>query len=527
MIVWVRRHDERIGIVAVVFVSIVAWIIFAWLHLTTVYNDAMSHLNVARLVVDNLQPGFAQLGSVWLPMNHILSLIFIWNDTLWHTGLAGSLISMLAFVISAIGIYKLVVYLTKSKAGGVGAAMIFCATINMLYLQSTPLTEPLYICLFILTTLFVVRYVGDRSDSALIAASLVSAIGILTRYDAWFVAGIAGSVIFVNDILFAKLGLKSAAGRLLIFAFPVLFAAFLWFGWNFLIFNDPLYAFTGPYSAHAQQTIIESSSGLITKHNLGISAWAYLLSLIENIGIIVVIVGGIGWVVGLALRPHILRTRVAVVAFTLLLSIIIFNVLALYLGFSILNLPALHWNPSGTLAGSLFNVRYGILALPFIAVGGGNLVATIRNKWRKLAVGGMVLIVAAQSIYFCVTGIITIQDGQHGSSAFVNQDIAAQLKMHVGPNDKVIMSTSSYNAVAFASGLEMRQFIHEGVSRDWNGAISEPDKYAKWIVAANNDVGEPVYESLIKNRKSVFLDKYIKIFKGAYASLYMRKDMDK
>lgn len=484
----------------------------------------MSHLNVARLVVDNIQPGFAQLGSVWLPMNHILSLLFVWNDTLWHTGLAGSLVSMAAFVISAITIYKLVVYLTKSKWGGIGAAVTFCLTANMLYLQSTPLTEPLYVCLFVLTIFFVIRYIGSRSDGALIAASLVSAIGILTRYDAWFVAGVAGGVIFANDLFFEKQTLKSALGRLLIYAFPVLFAAFLWFGWNLLIFNDPLYAFTGPYSAHAQQAAIESSSGLITKHNIGISMWAYLLSMVANIGIAVLVVGLVGWVMSVVYKPYVGRTRITAVALILLASIIVFNVLALYLGFSILNLPALHWNPSGTLAGSLFNVRYGILALPFTVVGVGLGIATLRQKWQKIATVAAVFIVIGQTIYFCFTGIITIQDGLQGSSAFVNQDIAAQLKSRVGPNDKVIMSTSSYNAVAFASGLPLHQFIHEGVSKEWNGAISEPDKYAKWIVAANNDVGEPVYESLIKNRKSVFLEKYTKVFKGAYASLYERKE---
>jgi len=520
---WATRHQQALLVIVASAISMAAWGVFASLNVTTVYNDAMSHLNVARLVVDNIQPGFAQLGSVWLPMNHILSLVLIWNDWLWHTGLAGSLISMAAFVISAVALYKLVVYLSGSKWGGVGAALTFCFTVNMLYLQATPLTEPLYICLFILTALFVVRYVGSRSDSALIAASLVSAIGVLTRYDAWFIAGIAGVVIFVTDLFLEKQKLTSAIGRLVIYAFPVLFAALLWFGWNLLIFHDPLYAFTGPYSAHAQQALIESSSGLITKHSVGVSIWAYLLSIFENIGVIVALIGTLGWGVSMFWRPKSAKSRVTAVACILLFSIIAFNVLALFFGFSILNLPALHWNPSGTLAGSLFNVRYGILALPFIAVGMGLFVAWIPRKRQWLTAAAVIVLVVGQSLYFCMNGVITIQDGLKGSSAFVNQDIAAQLEQRVGRGDTVIMSTSSYNAVAFASGLGLRQFIHEGVSKEWNGAISEPDKYAKWIVAANNDVGEPVHESLIKNHKGAFLQKYTRVFKGAYASLYERK----
>ena len=153
----------------------------------------------------------------------------------------------------------------------------------------------------------------------------------------------------------------------------------------------------------------------------------------------------------------------------------------------------------------------------------GLFVAWIPRERQWLTAAAVMVLVAGQSLYFCMSGVITIQDGLKGSSAFVNQDIAAQLKQRVGQGDTVIMSTSSYNAVAFASGLGLRQFIHEGVSKEWNGAISEPDKYAKWIVAANNDVGEPVHESLIKNHKGAFLQKYTRVFKGAYASLYERK----
>src|SRR5271157_3576646 len=36
------------------------------------YGDAVAHLHIARRVFDSLTPGFRQLGSVWLPLPHIL-----------------------------------------------------------------------------------------------------------------------------------------------------------------------------------------------------------------------------------------------------------------------------------------------------------------------------------------------------------------------------------------------------------------------------------------------------------------------
>jgi hypothetical protein len=47
------------------------------------YNDARSHLDIGRRVVEGLKPGFAQLGSVWLPLPHILMVPTIWNDFMW------------------------------------------------------------------------------------------------------------------------------------------------------------------------------------------------------------------------------------------------------------------------------------------------------------------------------------------------------------------------------------------------------------------------------------------------------------
>ena len=77
-------------IILLVTISIVTWYFSYQSGLTTIYNDAMGHLNIARAVIDGKQPGLAQLGSVWLPLDHILFLALIWNTWAWHSGFAGS-----------------------------------------------------------------------------------------------------------------------------------------------------------------------------------------------------------------------------------------------------------------------------------------------------------------------------------------------------------------------------------------------------------------------------------------------------
>src|SRR5579872_2730062 len=106
-------------------ISVIGWLVFYSQGLVTAYNDTMAHLNLSRMVVDNMQPGFSQLGGVWLPLNHLLMLPFIWNDWAWRSGFAGSIISMVSFVISSYLLYKIAYKLTNSVYSGILTFLVF------------------------------------------------------------------------------------------------------------------------------------------------------------------------------------------------------------------------------------------------------------------------------------------------------------------------------------------------------------------------------------------------------------------
>src|SRR5438132_10208772 len=72
------------------------------------YGDAVAHINIARRVFDSQTPGPLQLGTVWLPLPHILMLPFIVSRWMWQTGIGGAIPSMLAYLLSVIGIFLLV-----------------------------------------------------------------------------------------------------------------------------------------------------------------------------------------------------------------------------------------------------------------------------------------------------------------------------------------------------------------------------------------------------------------------------------
>src|SRR5437879_7805150 len=72
------------------------------------YGDAVAHINIARRVFDSRTPGILQLGTVWLPLPHLLMLPFLLSRWLWQTGIGGSIPSLIAYVFSVVGIFRLV-----------------------------------------------------------------------------------------------------------------------------------------------------------------------------------------------------------------------------------------------------------------------------------------------------------------------------------------------------------------------------------------------------------------------------------
>src|SRR6267154_287521 len=69
------------------------------------YGDTVAYINIARRVFDSQTPGPLQLGTVWLPLPHILMLPFIVSHRMWQTGIGGAIPSLIAYVFSVVGIF--------------------------------------------------------------------------------------------------------------------------------------------------------------------------------------------------------------------------------------------------------------------------------------------------------------------------------------------------------------------------------------------------------------------------------------
>jgi hypothetical protein len=466
------------------------------------YNDARSHLDIGRRVVEGLKPGFAQLGSVWLPLPHLLMVPTIWSDFMWHSGLSGAIQSMISYIVCGLIIYVFLQKLGVGVFGRLTGVLVFALNTNILYLQSTAMTELLLLATLTAAIYELVRWHDNEELLHLIKAAFLVMMATLIRYEGWFLFPIAIGLVSIRG--FRKYGFKSAEGMAIFFATLAGFGIFLWFLWNQLIFKDALYFAFGPYSAHEQQAQLEHAGVLATKHNLLYSIKIYTYATVYNTGAFTLamsIIGGLLFWFDKKIKGGVRFASLA------LLAPFAYNILALYLGHSVLFVQGLSGN-------SWFNVRYGVMLIPAVAIMFGYLVHRVRPL--RYVILGLFLFTTAFS--FINLDAVTIDDARVGSSGKNVTEVSGWL--HENAYDKegfVLISAASHDAIIFSSGLPMRRFIHEGTGKYWDLALAHPEQWARWIIMRTNDNNDQTFR-LVK--QSGQLDKYQLVNHFPFADIY-------
>src|SRR5450755_4845783 len=102
-------HDRSLPRVAgiAVLVSLFSFIYYFQHGGLLLYGDAVAHINIARRVFDSRTPGLLQLGTVWLPLPHLLMIPFLLSESAWQSGIGGAIPSMVAYALGTAGIFRL------------------------------------------------------------------------------------------------------------------------------------------------------------------------------------------------------------------------------------------------------------------------------------------------------------------------------------------------------------------------------------------------------------------------------------
>lgn len=502
IISFLKQKESLIFFTALSVVSIISFVIYYFNGLGLSYNDARSHLDIGRRVVEGLKPGLAQLGSVWLPLPHILMIPTVWNDFMWHSGLAGALTSMVSFVAAGILIYLFLKKLGVGILGRLIGVFVFASNLNILYLQSTAMTELLLMATMTAGAYELVKWAKSDNIFDLLKAAFWIMLSTLIRYDGWFLFLFAATLILFQVI--RKRGYKTAEGVIIFFSTLAAFGIFLWLLWNQLIFKDALFFALGPYSARAQQQQMEEAGNLMTKGNLWLSVQFYLYALIYNSGAFTAILGLLGAAALWIDKRILVNVRLTSLV---LLSPLLFNVIALYAGHSVLFIQGLSGN-------TWFNVRYGVMMVPSIAIFIGFLIDRVKSLRTVLI--GLLLFVTFFS--FTSFDAVTIDDARVGSSQKNVTEVSGWLKNNaLNKEGFVLISAASHDAIIFSSGLPMKRFIHEGTGAYWLEATNYPSHWARWIIMRTYDMSDMTYKAVSKTPD---LAKYDLVGKYPFADIY-------
>lgn len=500
---FMSRHETAIMVSILSLISVICFVWYLTNGLGIAYNDARSHLDIGRRVVEGLNTGIAQVGSVWLPLTHALMTLTVWNDFMWHSGLAGALWSMIAFVATGVLIAR---YLRELGVGALGrwvGVALFASNLNILYLQSTAMTELMLLATMTAGCYFFLVWYRRQDLLLLVLSALFIMLSTLVRYDGWFLLFFATVLLAAH--VFRPGGYAKTEGTVVLFASLGGFGVLLWLLWNGLIFGDPFYFAFGPYSAHHQQDILEGAGVLPTKGEWILSAKIYLYAMAYNIGAFTLLLGLAG---AAALWSDRRRSRDTRTASVLLIAPLLFNVLALYLGHSVLYIQGI----SGE---SWFNVRYGIMMLPSFAIFTGYLV----DRLRVLRTSIILLLVFVTIFSFLGKDAVTIDDAVIGASQKDVSGVAGWLREHARREEGfILVSAASHDAVIFASDLPMKRFIHEGAGRYYDEAIEHPSSWARWIVTLTGSDNDTTWRQLKDHPE--FTDRYRLVESYPFADIY-------
>ncbi len=471
------------------------------------YGDAVAHINIARRVFDSRTPGLLQLGTVWLPLPHLLMIPFLISESAWQSGIGGAIPSMVAYAMGTAGIFRLLRgILSRGSEPDLEAriaawlgAIVYAANPNLIYLQTTAMTEPLYLALFVWAVVYFSEFVQKKFQeqgspaSPLVKCGLCLAGACLTRYDGWLVAVAMSALAFAVVLKRNDQAMRGSVSKFILLAAT---APVLWLSYNAIIYRNPLEFANGPYSARAieQRSASPGSPAHPGSRDMPV-AFSYVLKSAE-----LNMAEGVGqraWVVLLFLGGLIVlifdRQRWPILLLAVPLPFYMLSVA--YSGVPIF-VP--EWWPF-----SFYNVRYGLQLLPAFAAAGAIVTNFLLRKTRDKAAQttivslGLVLLAASYAFVWRAQPVC-FKEAWVNSRSRTALEAQLAVELQKLPHDSaLLMYLGDHVGALQQAGIPLQRTINEGNHRQWKQpsdseglwerALAEPAQFVDFVVTLDGD----------------------------------------
>jgi len=466
------------------------------------YGDAEAHLNIARRILDSRTPGPEQIGTVWLPLPHLLLIPFVMHGDWWRTGVAGIIPSAICFVLAGTFLFAAARRAYGSASAGLAAALIFGLNPNILYLQSTPMTEALFAASLAALVWSILWFRDSQSTWAVLIAAAASNAASLTRYEGWFL------------IPFAAICFLAIAKRkwlALVFSALAALAPLAWLAHNRFYYSNTLEFYSGPWSAIAiyHRYLNHGMKPYPGDHDWAAAARYYFTAARLFAGWPAVAMGAVGLVFALWRR-----TFLPIVFLGLVPA---FYVWSMYSSGTPIFVPNLFPN-------SYYNTRYAMAIVPVIAFAAGAIVATIP---RRLRLPAAILIATIPLIAWRNEIPICWKESEVNSIArrAWTAEAARFLAENYRPGDTILFPFGDLTGILREAGIPLRESVHEGNGPTWVAAIARPDLFLRqgWVLGFAGDDATTAALRADRRGRRYLLRKEI-IVKGApVVEIYQRQ----
>ncbi len=489
------RHETIFAGMAAALFSLLSFD-YCYSHkLLLLFGDAVAHLHIARRILDSLNPGIRQIGSVWLPFPHLLMVPFAAKMSWWQSGIAGAIPSMACYVLAVAGMWRLSRYWLR-PAGAAAATVFFGLNPGLLYMQTTAMTEPLFLCQMVWSTLFLTAYLralraGDGRGAArmLTACGLVLVTAVFTRYDGWIFTCFVW-MIAAQGLWKRRAWTSRAGGAFVLFTMMLVTSPLLWFAWNARQYGDWLDFMRGPYSAKAIElrTATPGSPMYPGFHNMRVAGLYFLKTAelgaapmrLTDLLLVLTLAGLVAAVVkwrGREILPVVLLWMPAP-----------FYAYSVAYGWVPIFIPV--WWPH-----SFYNTRYGMEMLPAFALGLGFLVARLmyrtERRWPRyapLVVLSALLLILADSAALVHEVPLVLREAIANSRTRIPFEEAYARELDRLPKQGTILAYMSAHVGAFQdAGIPLRRTINETDFYQWQAALQHPAQSAQWVIAEDHD----------------------------------------
>lgn len=512
------------------------------------YGDAVSHLVAARKLFDwSENPGWSQIGTVWLPLPHFLFMLPSLVDGLFFSGFAGTVVSLISTALTSVLVYMLTIRILQRMRfsndevpilAACSTALLYGLNPNTLYLGISAMTEAPFMLFFVGAAYYLLKWRDSSTKTSpvgcvrfLLISSLFISAATLSRYEGWLLPILLlplSAVVIVrqvrrknishaspNDPRSERSGLSAIIATILAALLSVSGITF-WLVYNSINYGDAFEFANAEYYSAASQAMNRSFREALFLQPASVFS-VYGITAVMMYGPVVLAAGAVGYY----LYRRVRRSWTGGLGFLYVFLVIppMFTVTTLLAGIG----EMAYW----------FNSRFALLLAPALLLSVSFYVSGLPNRIsndRRLLAGVIVSLFAFHAVVLPFSAIITMADALGGFS-YKHSPYAVRIGEKVGElydgsgSIMIVTGSAQEHRILLASGIPFRHFDTVIESSTWKASFREPWSHGidMFVIAKDPDSDGVVVVDYWKEHRSELEARYQLVLEDEYYLLWTRE----